>query len=107
MVERLVMPKLVAITTSRYSTFFRRLLAQYSQNTVITIDGRKYKGDEQSQLLSSWCTNDRIKTTRNFLLTRESSELFGFHDHPSELWAAESERPFLETLAGEKIIKIS
>jgi hypothetical protein len=89
---------LIAIETSRYSTVLRRILEAYVDGSEVRIDGSVFRGKEIRDLLANWCTNSRIKKTRNFLLSRDGRELFGFHDHPSELWAASSELQFVEAL---------
>ncbi len=56
-------------------------------------------------MLSDWCTNNRIRRTRDFELVRDGRTLFKFHDGPDELFAAYSELPFAARLRGERIIR--
>jgi hypothetical protein len=98
-------PKLVAIETRRYSEFFRRLLEHYAEGSFAKIDGVEHPSPDFATLIENWCTNAKILATRDFVLSRDRQELFGFHDHPEALWAVESELPFIEQLAAEKIIR--
>ena len=95
----------ISIETKRYSEFFRRVLAEYAQDVCIEIDGKRHGSDHIPQVLKEWCTNREICRTRDFKLLRGKEVLFGFHDHPSELFAAMSERPFVERLEAEHILR--
>jgi hypothetical protein len=97
--------KLISISTKRYSEFFRRLLGEYSAGTSVEIDLRSYPASEFPNLIETWCTNAKIKGTREFRLIRGNDDLFGFHDSPDELWAACSELPFVERLASEQLLQ--
>jgi hypothetical protein len=98
--------KLIALETRRYSAMFRRMLVEYRVGATIRIDGRKFAGEKDvAKLLEDWCTNDRIKHTRNFVLERGGQLLFGFHDHPSETWAKLTELPFAETSRKEGLAR--
>ena len=97
--------KLISIRTRRYSEFFRRLLREYASGATVVINQHSYPASEFPQLIESWCTNAKIAHTWEFLLLRGETELFGFHDHPDELWAACSELPFIERLASERIVR--
>jgi hypothetical protein len=98
--------QLITIDTTRYSQFFRRVLAKYTQDVIAEIDGRKYHPAEFPSLSNTWATNASISRTRDFVLKQGTKELFGFHDHPSQMWGALSELPFLQELAEERIIRI-
>ena len=98
--------ELISIETKRYSEFFRYLLEEYASTSRITIDGDTFDGNDCAQL-KDWCVNKRIKQTRNFKLTRDNMDLFGFHDSPSELWAAITELSFVERMAEAKLIRRS
>lgn len=95
----------ISIETTRYSAFFRRLLQEYSEGTAAIIDGQRHSALEYPDLVKNWCTNARIKGTNEFRLLRGDAELFGFHDHPDELWAACSELSFVERVAEEGIVR--
>jgi hypothetical protein len=99
------MDKLIVITTARYSALFTQILRTYSEDSQIKIDGLVYCGHDISKLLSEWCTNEQIKRTLNFELQQHGQPLFGFHDHPRELWAAISELPFIKQLQKERLIR--
>ncbi len=58
------------------------------------------------RLLIEWCTNREIRGTRNFLVVRDGVAIFGFHDHPRDFWAADTEFEFVQKLAAEKIIRV-
>ena len=101
------MPKLIAIETTRYSEFFRRLFAEYADGVEIEIDSRRLSSGDIPRLLTDWCSNAEICQTQHFKLSRGGVELFSFHDHPRELFAALSEQPFLERLHAERILRYS
>lgn len=96
------MPKLIAIETTRYSEFFRRLLAEYSDGAAVEIDGTEIPAAE---VLSRWCKNETICETRELVLKRHGIEICGFHDHPTETWLVESELSFAQRLASEHIVR--
>ena len=97
------MQQLIAIETTRYSEFFRRLFAEYAAHITIEIGSSRFSSDDIPRLFAEWCSNAEICRTRHFRLLRAGVELFGFHDHPRELFAAMSERPFVERLQSEQI----
>ena len=99
------MIKAICIKTTRYSAFFKSLLAEYPQGVSIRIDEKEYSSSDIPVLLEAWCTNERIKKTRDFILSRGNEDLFGFHDHPDNLWAAYSELPFVERMHQEHVIR--
>ncbi len=99
------MSQLLAIETTRYSEFFLRLFTDYSADVTIEIGGDRYSSGDIPRLLSEWCSNAEICRTQHFKLLRAGIELFGFHDHPSELFAAMSELPFVEKLQCEQILR--
>lgn len=99
------MSQLLAIETTRYSEFFLRLFTDYRADVTIEIGGDRYSSGDIPRLLSEWCSNAEICRTQHFKLLRAGIELFGFHDHPSELFAAMSERPFVEKLQCEQILR--
>jgi hypothetical protein len=96
---------LISVQTTRYSEFFRRLLQEYGTDSQAAIDGKNFSAEQFPQLIADWCVNDQIKKTRNFRLSRGKTDLFGFHDSPDEFWAAETELPFIERLAGDKLVR--
>ncbi len=95
----------IFIETTRYSEFFRQVLGEYSEDVSIEIDRRQYGADDIPRLLKEWCTNRKIRGTRDFMLRRGNRILFWFHDHPRELYAALSEREFVERLEREKVLR--
>jgi hypothetical protein len=97
--------KLIAIETKRYSEFFRRLLQEYKVGSRVKLDGKTFGAEQLPQLIAEWCTNEQIKKTKDFKLSRGKIDLFGFHDSPDEMWAVETELPFVEQLANEKILR--
>jgi hypothetical protein len=101
----LVMDKVISIKTTRYSELFKLMFAEYADNVQITIDGKTYDSADISCLLGSWCTNALILKTQNFTLSRGSEKLFGFHDHPDELWAAHSQLSFVQRLHADHLIR--
>jgi hypothetical protein len=99
------MSDIIWIKTHKYSTLLRRIFEEYKKNAEIYIEGHRYSEYDIPQLLDNWCTNRIITRTINFSLKKDGMELFGFHDTPDEFWAAMSERPFVERLASERIIR--
>ena len=96
---------LIDVQTTRYSELLRRILNQYGDGTLASVDGKKFSGSGFTELIKDWCKNARICRTRDFSLTRSGVPLFGFHDHPSEFWAVASELPFIQQLAEEGIVR--
>ena len=99
------MCKWIHIKTSRYSTLFKCIFEEYNKNVVIFIDSGQYTDKDLPKLINQWCVNRIIKRTLNFKLIKDGVELFFFHDTPNDLVAAMSERPFVEDLAKEEIIR--
>lgn len=99
------MKQLIGIETTRYSEFFRRLFAEYAASVTIEIGNGRYSSADVPRLLAEWCSNAEICRTQHFRLLRSGVELFGFHDHPRELFAAMSERSFVERLQAEQILR--
>ena len=99
------MSKLIAIQTRRYSEFFRRLFAEYSAGVSIEVGNRRLTSYDIPSLLIDWCINAEICRTWHFRLLRGDIELFSFDDHPDHLFAALSERPFVERLRAERILR--
>jgi len=92
------------IQTPKYSTLFRRILETYTQDVEIVIDGKHYFDNDLATLLTTWCTNKRIKQTHNFRLNQHGIQLFSLHDGPLHVLAAYSELPFIQQLYAEQII---
>jgi hypothetical protein len=93
------------IKTRRYSEFLKHIFAKYNQNVEIEIDGRVYADKDIPYLLKEWCTNHIIRRTIDFTLKKDGVILFGWHDTPDDFGVAMSERPFVEQLAAEKIVR--
>ena len=97
--------KLIWILTKRYSTVLRRLLQEYSSGASVVIDRKRFNSSEFPQLITNWCTNECICSTRDFKLLRGRTDVAGFHDTPDEMWIATTELPFVQKLAAEKLIR--
>jgi hypothetical protein len=95
----------LGIDTTRYSAVVGRILTDYQNESSVKIDGRVYVGSEIDDLLREWCTNRNITSTINFEVTRDDVSIFGFHDHPDELWAAASEEEYVASLASEGLLR--
>jgi hypothetical protein len=100
-----VKQELISVSTTRYSVFFRRLLQEFSDGTTAIVGKRRFASTEFPKLIENWCTNSRIRSTRDFRLLRGRTELAGFHDSPDCIWADLSMLPFVEKLASENIIR--
>jgi hypothetical protein len=92
------MKKLIAIETKKYSTLIGAILDMYGRSAEIRINKTIVNGSEIEELRHAWCTNHSICRTRDFELRINDKPLYGFHDHPRELWADISEQKFLEQL---------
>jgi hypothetical protein len=99
------MNKLIAIKTKKYSTVIGTILDRYGKNAEIRINKTVFKGSEVEELRHTWCTNRSICQTRDFELRINDEPLFGFHDHPCELWGALSEQEFLEQLRQRGVVR--
>ena len=102
--------KLIGIQTTRYSAVMKRILGAYGTDVEILIRYQRARPDtfrdaDVPQLLENWCTNDRVKKTLQFNLKQNGVELFGFHDHPDNLWADISVLPFVQDMATDKMIR--
>ena len=97
--------KLISVSTTRHSVFFRRLLQEFSEGTTAVVGRRRISAAQFPELIKDWCTNSSIRSTRDFRLLRGRTELAGFHDSPDCIWADLSMLPFIEKLASEKIIR--
>jgi hypothetical protein len=93
------------VKTTRYSALFTRIFQHYRTDIVVTIDGKRFDEHDVTWLCSSWCTNARIRNTRDFTMQYRGASILGFHDHPENLWVALSEQSFLKTLSHDKIIR--
>ena len=100
------MNNFIFIKTKRYSKFFTHLLTEYQTNVQILIDGKEYKDSDIKYLKEEWCTNKKIRNTRDFLLKKEGDEIVGFHDYPEQTWIANSENAFINVLIEKQIIRI-
>ena len=107
------MKKLIGIETTRFSTLLKHILSEYNDNVTIQIgiethSPRKfnsYSGEDIPALLKDWCTKRNIIKTTFFNLKQNGEELFGWWDHPENMWADMSVLPFIEGLAEMKIIR--
>jgi hypothetical protein len=100
-----VKQKLISVSTTRHSVFFRRLLQEFSDGTTAIVGKRRVASAQFPELIRDWCINSHIRSTRDFTLLRGRTELAGFHDSPDCIWADLSMLPFVEKLASEKIIR--
>ncbi len=98
-------PKFVGIRTKHYSAVVRRLLQHFAHGTTAVIDRKRVPSSEFPQLIASWCTNARIRATRDFRLLRGRTDLAGFHDTPDEMWIVANELAFVQRLAAEKLVR--
>ena len=105
------MNQLIGIETKRYSTFMKLVLAEFCTNVSIDIGTeiskskiKTYQDKDIPWLIETWCTNNNLESTAFFSLKQNGSELFGFFDHPDNLWSDISTLPFIEKVAKNKII---
>jgi hypothetical protein len=99
------MKKLIAIETKKYSSVIGAILDRYGRNAEIKINNTIFKGSDIEGLRHTWCTNRLICQTRDWELRINDEPLFGFHDHPRELWGVISGQEFLEQLRGQGVIR--
>ncbi len=55
--------------------------------------------------IDAWCTNQRLKSARDFSLTHNEVELLGFHDGYKNMWAHESTQPLLDSLVSQRVTR--
>ena len=96
---------MIAPITQRYSELMRRVLLHYRNTATVKVHGVTYAGDGIDELIASWCTNASICATRDFVLCRDGCEVIGWHDHPRDMWVAESERAFFDELHRDGLIR--
>ncbi len=95
------------LKTTRYSVVLRRLIEACAHGAEFRIDRRRFTEDDLPWLLGQWCTNKNVKATRDFEIRRQGAAIAGFHDGPSELWVAASERPLVDQLISEKLARMN
>ncbi|GAA0427529.1 hypothetical protein GCM10009133_40000 [Cocleimonas flava] len=105
------MNQLIGIETKRYSTFMKLVLEEFCENVSIQIGTgvtkskiKTYEDKDIPWLLQNWCTNKKLKSTAFFSLKQNGEELFGFFDHPDNMWSDISTLPFIEKAASNKVI---
>jgi hypothetical protein len=94
----------ISIETSRHSEFFRRLLDRYPTDCKIEIDGTHYGAADVEGLKAAWCTNQKIRNTREFCLHHGDRFIASFHDSVDELFVAEAERDWVHLLHKERLL---
>jgi hypothetical protein len=99
------MKRAIAIKTTRHSEFFRRLFERYATSCTVEVDGTKYGAAELEHLKSSWCTNAKIRATREFRILDGSRFVASFHDSVNELFIAEEERDWIHSLSEERLLR--
>jgi len=99
------MSEMPAFTTSRYSLLLRRILEHYREEGTVRVNSTTYAGEGIDDLLARWCTNRRIRATRDFAVFSGGAEVLGWHDHPREMWVAPSERSFFDQLCTDRVIR--
>jgi hypothetical protein len=87
------------IHTTRYSKVVTAFIDQYPQ-AEIRLDKRQPEGG-----LASWCTNRALRRAIDFSLRQGKIELLGFHDGPTNMWAAFEALPLIEKLAAQKLLR--
>jgi hypothetical protein len=95
----------IAVKTTRHSEFFRRLFDRYSATCTIEVDGTKYGTADVEKLKASWCTNSKIRSTREFRIHAGSRFVASFHDSVDELFIAEEERDWIQSLSEERLVR--
>jgi len=99
------MNKPIAIETRKYSTVIGAILDKYGGSAEIRINKTIINESEMEEFRQAWCTNRSICQTRDFELRINGKPLYGFHDHPRELWADISEKQFLEEMRQKGFLK--
>jgi hypothetical protein len=95
----------LAVKTTRYSELFRRLFDRYAVNCAIEVDGIKYGPADVERLKSSWCTNSKIRRTREFRIYDGDRFVASFHDSVDELFIAQEERDWIHSLSEERLLR--
>lgn len=91
--------KKIGIETHRYSTLVKAVLDCCS-NPIVLIDG-----SIESRNPKEWCTNRKLESIKNFVITQDGQEVISFHDHPRELIAPVESLPLIQKLATQKLLK--
>jgi hypothetical protein len=99
------MKQAIAISTTRHSEFFRRLLDRYASSCRLEIDCTPYGPSDVEQLKVTWCTNKKIRGTREFSLHDGQRFVASFHDSVDELFIAEEERDWIHRLSEEHLLR--
>lgn len=95
----------IAVTTTKHSEFFRRLFVRYATECTVVVDGRRYGAAELEQLQQSWCTNAKIRASREFRLTVGGRFVASFGDSVAELMIAVEEREWIHALSEERLLR--
>jgi hypothetical protein len=92
--------ELEVIETARYAAVVRAFMAKYP-NAVAKLDGKV-----QSEKVSEWCTNTKLKSANNFSLRAGDLEVLGFHDGPQRMWAPGETMSLLKELVAKKVMRL-
>ena len=95
----------ISIETAHFSKFFVRLFDRYSNSGVVEIDGNRFGPSDLNSLKESWCTNKKIRNTRDFSFYYGRRLVASFHDGVEELWVAEEERDWIHALSEERLLR--
>lgn len=91
--------QIVSIDTTRYSAVVAAFVTRYP-DAIAKLDKRTPVG-----AVSQWCTNKSLRCAIDFSLRQGSIELLGFHDGPSNMWAAVEALDLIEELAAKKMLR--
>ena len=84
----------------------REILKEYGPGSVITIDTRSFGQADVPRLLDEWCTNQAIRATQHFQLSRDGALLFAWGCSYDDLWANAQETAFVESLCAKGLLRI-
>ncbi len=99
------MERAISVQTTRYSEFFKRLFDRYSSSAIIEIEGVSYRHGDTTILKENWCTNAKIRQTREFRLCDGDRFVASFHDSVSELFISVDEADWIQSLSDEKLLR--
>ena len=92
---------MITIDTRRFSAVVAAFVAAYPTARAY-LDRRALEGP-----MENWCTNATLKAAIDFSLRLEHTELLGFHDGPSNMWAADEALPLVDSLAKQRLLRFS
>ncbi len=91
--------KMIDIATTRYSRVVKAFLDEYS-------DAQAFLNREVAETpVEVWCTNKYLRGLIDFELRHLGKVILSFHDDPENMLASIEQRPLVERLARERLLR--